>query len=165
MDRKDTITGVVKELVPSMIEEALEKHQEKTTETMKDLLSGFMKEFKSENKKEINTEDIKKEISKDTETEKKEDPNAALMEVAKTLSEAVIALKDTNSGRKGLAEGEEEIDDGTPKKVLKSVTDPDTLSYAIYAANDQDVYDSLTKSEKAKVTNFYFQVNDAVHGK
>jgi len=86
-----------------------------------------------------------------------------MLEVMKGMQKTMEDLAKSNrrSRRKALAEEEEQKNNGVPAKVLKDATDPETVKFALYAAQHADVHKGLSEDERRIVNAVYIQCMDA----
>ena len=155
----DAFLGKVGESIDDKIVKAFEARDAATAKALE------------EAEKEAKAKSDKEKADKDTADAKvladaKDDAIAkALLGITEMLKSSQNTGSGTGEPTKKGSESEyksaEGNTDGAPKKVLKSVTDVDTLKYVLYIAQNDDEYEKLTESEKKLAKTFMFNAHVA----
>ena len=172
-EKKQTITEVVQEVLGDTLKD-LAKGQKEATKQRKvlaDQMKAMAEKLAADDEDEDEDEDddddeeakAKAKAKADKEKEDKDNPMLAAL---KKLSDQIAGLK-TDKTRKGAQDDDDNDDDddnadqddnATPKKALKSPTDPDTCKFVLHAMKRKSVWAKLDDSEKEEAKNIYFSI-------
>jgi len=120
-------------------------------------------------------EDAEEVVEKSAPVDKQSDNSELVLKALAKLTETVTELsaakpsQQTEPTKKGVEVAYEQDkqteNDGTPRKVLKSSSDPDTIKYLFHVMENDSAFEELNKSEQEKANCLYFQAYNAMNSK
>ncbi len=183
-EKKETITSVVKEILPEMLTDGMadslkefgdtlikqmeEKFEAKEVadpeaekKALEDEVKSLKKALKDAKKKDADEDDADDDDADEDEEDEESEESKAMKKEIDTLKKK---LAKKSEGKKKGADADDSDDDneGDCKKALKDIDDDATCMFVLKAMKeDNSLYEALTDGEKQKCRHLFFQMMKA----